>query len=241
MDGRTTGEVAANAPTRITAVADGGSFHDEVTSAENLDRTNVEEFTVSHDAGMDNIVEDSKSSIELTATAVVVGKIKIVTVTQTTNGEVSEDDPSVTVTDVSGDASETVGTTEVTFPVDLKEGTDGEVTTFTTTETVVKLLPKPFSSVNFYATDDVTTEEMGTDASEFRLITSVSDLRAKAKTDTDGNRVWTYAITVSADEYYAIVDGDDGYKGSIVALGVNENGKGVALASGAGVLDVEER
>ena len=56
-----------------------------------------------------------------------------------------------------------------------------------------------------------------------------------------GDRVWTYEITVSADEYYAIVDGDEAYVGSILALGVNENDNGVALASGAVVLNFEER
>ena len=36
-----------------------------------------------------------------------------------------------------------------------------------------------------------------------------------------GDRVWTYEITVSADEYYAMVGGDGEYNGSILAIGVN--------------------
>ena len=46
-------------------------------------------------------------------------------------------------------------------------------------------------------------------------------------------------ITVSADEYYALVDGDGEYGGSILALGVNDNG--VALAAVAETLNFEER
>ena len=106
--------------------------------------------------------------------------------------------------------------------------------------TEVKALPNPFSSVTFYATDDGGTTLA--EATELRLITSVPAVRADVETVTTqgtptgslvGDRVWTYEITVSADEYYAIVDGDDRYNGSIVAIGVNENKNGVALASGA--------
>ena len=111
--------------------------------------------------------------------------------------------------------------------------------------TEVKALPNPFSSVTFYATDDATP------ATELRLITSVPAVRADVETVTTqdmptgslvGDRVWTYEITVSADEYYAIVDGDEAYAGSILAIGVNYRDKnGVALASGATMLNFEER
>ena len=115
--------------------------------------------------------------------------------------------------------------------------------------TEVKALPNPFSSVTFYATDDVEAEA-DVPATELRLITSVPAVRADVETVTtqgtptgslDGDRVWTYEITVSADEYYAIVDGDEAYDGSILAIGVNQNKNGVALASGAVMLNFEER
>ena len=80
------------------------------------------------------------------------------------------------------------------------------------------------------------------------MIASVSAVRADVKTNAGepdgfcgGDRVWTYEITVSADEYYAIVDGDEAYNGSILAIGVNENKNGVALASGAVMLNFDER
>ena len=71
----------------------------------NLDRTNVKSFAVKHNAGDSNrcgTIDDSKSSIKLTATAVVVGKIQIVTVTETDapDGVEAEDPESVTVTDL---------------------------------------------------------------------------------------------------------------------------------------------
>ena len=68
-------------------------FHSNVTAAANFDRTNVQTFTVKHnghDVTADGVadpagagVDDSKSSIKLTATAVVVGRIETVTTTQT--------------------------------------------------------------------------------------------------------------------------------------------------------------
>ena len=232
--------ITQSAVTGITVV-EGDGFHDDVTEDDNLDRTNVETFVVKHNGHgeMDtDEVADSKSSIKLTATAVVIGKIQIVTTTQTTGGVEADDPTSVDVTDVSDDATATLGTTTVTDPADLGEGDDA-ITTFTTIVTEVKTLPNPFSSVNFYATDDGGT--LLNESTQLRLITSVSAVRADVETDADGNRVWTYEITVSADEYYASVGGDEEYEGSILALGVNGNDNGVALASGAVALRFEER
>ena len=217
---------------------------DDGFAATNFDRTNVKAFALSHnggDAATDDGIDDSKSSIKLTATAVVVGKIQTVTVTTTSaEGVETVDDP--TVTNVT-DQDLALGTTTTTDPDPVVEGEQ-----FTTTVTTISTLPNPFSSVNFYATDDGGTEL--TDASQLRLITSVSAARADVETVAEvnepdgsavGDRVWTYEVTMSADDYYAMVGGDEEYVGSILAIGVNENDKGVALASGAVVLNFEER
>ena len=229
-------------PTGITVGADDG-FADA-----NFGRTNVKIFAVSHKGGADAAgdgIADSKSSIKLTATAVVVGKIQTVTVTRTAAaGTEDADDP--VVTNVTED-DPALGTETVIMQGGevVTETAEGE---FTTTVTTVETLPNPFSSVNFYATDD--GGDMLNDATQLRLITSVSAARADVETVTaagtptgsaTGDRVWTYEVTMSADDYYAIVGGDGEYVGSIVAVGVNENDKGVALASGAEVLNFEER
>ena len=62
--------------------------HQHRLTPTNADRTNVKAFAVSHNgyATDGTEVDDSKSSIKLTATAVVAGKIEIVTTTQTTDG-----------------------------------------------------------------------------------------------------------------------------------------------------------
>ena len=174
-----------------------------------------------------------------------VGKIQTVTVTRTAAaGTEDADDP--VVTNVTED-DPALGTETVIMQGGevVTETAEGE---FTTTVTTVETLPNPFSSVNFYATDD--GGDMLNDATQLRLITSVSAARADVETVTaagtptgsaTGDRVWTYEVTMSADDYYAIVGGDGEYVGSIVAVGVNENDKGVALASGAEVLNFEER
>ena len=119
---------------------------------------------------------------------------------------------------------------------------------FFTIVTVVKTLPNPFSSVNFYATDDGGNDADADNVqltTQLRLIASVPAVRADVKTNAvamGGDRVWTYEKTVSADEYYAIVDGDEEYNGSILAIGVNyRDENGAALASGAVDLNLDER
>ena len=218
---------------------------DDGFAATNFDRTNVKAFALSHNGGAaaatDEGIDDSKSSIKLTATAVVVGKIQTVTVTQT-DADGEEGDPDVTITNVTAD-DPALGTTTVTSPDPVVEDQ-----AFTTTVTTISTLPNPFSSVNFYATDD--GGDMLDESTQLRWITSVSAARADVETVTEanepdgsavGDRVWTYEITVSADDYYAMVGGDEEYRGSILAIGVNENDKGVALASEAEVLNFEER
>ena len=243
VEGRT--DVVSDMDETGVSVGDDDGF-----SATDFDRTNVKAFAVSHNGGDDAAaagIDDSKSSIKLTATAVVVGKIETVTVTQTTAGEEADEPTSVVITDVTEDDPALGITSTVTDPEDLGEG-DDEVTTFTTTVTTVSTLPNPFSSVNFYATDD--GGDMLDESTQLRLIASVSAARADVETVTEvndpdgsavGDRVWTYEVTMSADDYYAMVGGDEEYMGSILAVGVNENDKGVALASGAEVLNFEER
>ena len=254
VDGRTPADpdpTSDEALTGITAETADGFLSAFTADGSDRSRTNVKAFAVGR--GSSNEVADSKSSVKLTATAVVIGKVQIVTTTET-NAAGEAQDPTFAVTDATAD-DPALGTTTVITQNGATVTTPEEGTAYTTAVTEVKTLPNPFSSVRFYATDDggdsdgSGTEDLA-DASELRLIASVPAVRADVETVTTAgtptgsalrDRVWTYEITVSADDYYAMVDGDGAYVGSILAVGVNENDNGVALASEAVVLNFEER
>ncbi len=70
----------------------------------------------------------------------------------------------------------------------------------------------PFESVVFYAAAD----EANTD---LRFIASVPEYSAR-----QSGSAWTYTARVSADDFYAAVDGEDDYKGNVYAVGVRAAG-----------------
>ena len=69
----------------------------------------------------------------------------------------------------------------------------------------------PFESVLFYAAAEVNTDR--------RFIASVPDYSAR-----ESGGKWTYTAKVSADDFYAAVDGDGDYEGKVFAVGVREAG-----------------
>ncbi len=72
----------------------------------------------------------------------------------------------------------------------------------------------PFESVLFYAAADA--DEMGKD---LRFIDEVPEYSARESGGT-----WTYTARVSADDFYAAVDGDGDYVGTVYAVGVRAEG-----------------
>ena len=75
-------------------------------------------------------------------------------------------------------------------------------------------MKNPFESVLFYAAADNPSEEGDTD---LRFIASVLEGRKE-------RGKWTYTARVSADDFYAAVDGDDDYAGNVYAVGVRAVG-----------------
>ena len=73
----------------------------------------------------------------------------------------------------------------------------------------------PFESVRFYAAAKTADE----DNTDLRFIASVPEYSARESGGT-----WTYTARVSADDFYAAVDGDGEYSGNVYAVGVREAG-----------------
>ena len=94
---------------------------------------------------------------------------------------------------------------------DNDTATTFEVTATGTTAT----FPNPFSRVDFYAVDFV--------GADLRLISSDA---GASLTDDGTERIWTWALTISAAALYAAVDGPVAapldYTGNVYAFGVND-------------------
>ena len=106
---------------------------------------------------------------------------------------------------------------------------------------------QPFLRVDFYASNDSNGDTGNSDAAtELRFITSVSGISASAehalenttgddelptiaqRADADTEITWTYAVEVSAADFYTAVAGDGAYTaGDLIAVGVYEEGVGL--------------